>query len=303
MLKIMKENVEDLLTPNLWLALPSEMLGTLAITLLGCGTWINWSESPVTNVVQVSLTFGLAVATVVWVFSHISGGHVNPAVTTAALFTRRVSIIRGILYIIAQIVGGIIGAGILYGLTPTDVQGSLGANAVTDKVTSAQGFGVELLITFVYVMAVFASQDEKRSDLNGSSPLTIGLAVVVCHLFAVPYTRAGMNPARSFGPALIMGIWDSHWVFWVGPLVGALLAGLLYEYIFAAGATFAGAKKCLLRTKKPRKQPEPEKAPLEEVKNDVIEIDESKIDGEKDAKPEADAEKGEAAVKEATEKE
>lgn len=294
----MKENVEDLLSPNLWLALPSEMLGALLITLLGCSTWLT-SPAPV----PVALAFGLTVATVVWVFGHLSGGHANPAVTTAALFTRRVSIIRGVLYIVAQIVGGILGAGILYGLAPASYPDDLGSNKL-DGVTSAQGFGVELIVTFLLVITFFASQDDKRTDLRGSAPLTIGVAVIACHLFAFKQTRCGMNPARSFGPALITSSWDDHWVFWVGPLTGGLLAGLLYEYIFAAGATFAGAKKCLLRAKKPRKQAEPEKAPLEEVKTDGIEIDESKLT-EPDAKEEvveADPEK-EKVVEEVNDKE
>jgi len=281
---IMKENVEDLFSPNLWLSIPSEMLGALVITLVGCSTWLSWTPmSPL----HTALAFGLAVATVVWIFAHISGGHANPAVTLAALFTRRVSIIRGILYIVSQIVGGILGAGILYGLSEgaevegAPITGELGVNKVRAGLSSAQGFGVECIVTFVFVLTFFASQDDKRCDLRGSSPLTIGLAAVACHLFAIPATSAGMNPARSFGPALIADSWEHHWVFWVGPLVGGLAAGLVYEYIFAAGATFAGAKKCLIRTKKPRAQPAPaeeeEKTPLEEVKSDGIEMDESKL--------------------------
>nr|AOS89750.1 aquaporin [Helix pomatia] len=271
--KIMEENVDDLLTSNLWLSLVAEFTGTLAITLLGCGAWLTGA-----NVVQIALTFGLTVATMAWVFNHISGAHFNPAVTIASLFTRRVSIIRGVLYIIIQIAAAISGSGILYRLTPRGTQQNLGANELSPEISTAQGFGIELLITFVYMLAVSASGDEKRSDLKGSAPLTIGLAVVTCQLFAIPYTRAGMNPARSFGPALIVAAWKDHWVFWLGPLVGATLAGLLYEYIFAAGATFTGLKQCLLQTKRPRKQPESEKAPLEEVKDEVIEIDESKVD-------------------------
>jgi len=275
----MKENVEDLFSPNLWLSIPSEMLGALVITLVGCSTWLSWTTL---SVVHTSLAFGLAVATVVWIFAHISGGHANPAVTLAALFTRRVSIIRGVLYIVSQIVGGILGAGILYGLTEgAELGGDLGVNKIV-KISSAQAFGVECIVTFVFVLTFFASQDDKRCDLRGSSPLTIGLAAVACHLFAIPATSAGMNPARSFGPALIADKWEHHWVFWVGPLVGGLAAGLVYDYIFAAGATFAGAKKCLIRTKKPRAAPaaaneDAEKPALEEVKTDGIEMDESKL--------------------------
>nr|AOS89749.1 aquaporin [Helix pomatia] len=305
MFGIMKESVEDLLSPNLWLALPSEFIGTLIIILLGCGSW---TGIPLASdaILRIALTFGLAVGTVVLVFQHISGAHVNPAVTAAALVTRRVSIIRGVLYIIAQVIGGIVGAGILYGLTPSGIKKQIWANDIPDGIGQAQGFGVELIITFVYVLTVFACQDEKRSDFKGSNPLTIGLAAVVCHLFAVPFTRAGMNPARSFGPAVITAAWRNHWIFWVGPVVGGVLAGLLYEYVFAAGATFDGFKKCLLRTKKPKKEQEPdqEKTPLEEVKIEVIEIEDTKVDVEKPqdvVQPEP--EKGTAEVVEVNEQE
>lgn len=277
MWKIMKENVEDLLSPNLWRSLACETVGTLVIVLLGCGSWIQWSPAG-PNVVQIALAFGLAVATMVWSFAHISGGHFNPAVTAGALVTRRVSIVRGVLYFIAQILGGILGAGILYGLTPVDKRGNLGATVIrsTMGVTAAQAFGVEMLITFVFVLSFFASRDSARTDLAGSSPLTIGLAVVVCQLFAIDYTRAGMNSARSFGPAVIMGVWEEHWVYWVGPLAGGILAGLLYDYIFSAGATVAKASKCLLRTKRPTQQ---EKPPLDAgAAPEVIEIDDSPAD-------------------------
>uniref|UniRef100_A0A0B6Y9H0 Aquaporin n=1 Tax=Arion vulgaris TaxID=1028688 RepID=A0A0B6Y9H0_9EUPU len=284
MFKIMQENVEDLLSPNLWLALSAEFIGTLAITLFGCGSWLTD-----TGVVQIALTFGLTVATVNWVFKHISGGHFNPAVTSAALFTRRVSIIRGVLFIIVQLAGAIAAAGILYRLTPSRPQRNLGANFLSVDTTSTQGFFIEFLITFVYVLAFYASGDEKRSDLQGSAPLIIGLAVVACHLFAVPYTSAGMNPARSFGPALITLTWRNHWVFWVGPVSGAVLAGLVYDYIFAAGATFAGVKKCLTRTRKSVTLPQPDKMPLEEVKDDV---NESKVDEEIRKEASRDIEKG-----------
>ncbi|XP_050399050.1 aquaporin-5 isoform X2 [Patella vulgata] len=264
-----KENIEDLLSPNLWRSLAAETFGTLVIVLLGCGTY----TGAVPSVIQVSLTFGLTVATVVWVFRHISGGHMNPAVTLAKLVTRRVSIVRGVLYIIAQCLGGVLGAGILFGLTPDTQRLDLGATAMLRRgVTSPQGFGVELLVTFVVVLAVFASDDTKRRDLRGSAPLTIGLAVVVCHLFAFPYTRCGLNPARSFGPSLVMGIWQNHWVFWIGPLIGGVVAGVLYEFVFSAGATVAQAKKCLLRSK-----PHPPQEADQELDEVKVEINGEKV--------------------------
>lgn len=198
MWKIMKENLEDLLSPNLWRSLACETVGTLVIVLLGCGAWIQWVQGGI-NVVQIALAFGLSVATMVWSFAHISGGHFNPALTAATLVTRRVSIIRGVLYIIAQVLGGILGAGVLYGLTPESMRGDLGATVIAGAdVTAAQAFGVEMLITFIFVLSFFASRDSARSDLAGSYPLTVGLAVVVCQLFAVSHFRL-----HFFSPLLL----------------------------------------------------------------------------------------------------
>ncbi|XP_046542380.1 aquaporin AQPAe.a-like [Haliotis rubra] len=276
---IMQENFEDLVSPNLWRALAAETFGTLFIVLLGCGSWLNWTDPHNPTVVQISLTFGFAVGTMVWAFFHISGGHFNPAVTAATLVTRRVSIVRGVLYMIAQCLGGILGAGILYGLTPSGIRGTLGSTVVKNGVTAPQGFGVELIITFVLVIAVFASNDGVRKDLRGSAPLTIGLAVAVCHLFAIPFTSSGLNPARSFGPAVIVGGWTDHWIYWVGPIVGGVIAGLLYEYVFSAGATVAQAKKCLLRHKQSYTPAQTEVDPIieaeEGAKTELVEMNDT----------------------------
>ncbi|CAL1533971.1 unnamed protein product, partial [Lymnaea stagnalis] len=139
-----------------------------------------------------------------------------------------------------------LGAAILMGLTPESYQGNLGMTLVSEKISLEQAVGVELFITFLLVLTVFASCDGKRKDLNGSAPLTIGLSVTMCHLWAIDYTGASMNTARSFGPALVMGTWDNHWVYWVGPTVGGVVAGVLYEHLFAMNASLTKAKACLL---------------------------------------------------------
>ncbi|KAL3858710.1 hypothetical protein ACJMK2_008971 [Sinanodonta woodiana] len=247
MWKIMQENLEDLTSANLWRALAAEFLGTLFLVLVGCGSIENNGQA--TSVVQVALAFGLVFGTLVWCVQHISGGHLNPAITAGALVVRRVSIIRGLLYIIAQCVGAIAGAAVLYGVASKPEATRLGVNTL-NGITAAQGFGVELMVTFILVFVVLASTDEKRTDLSGSAPLTIGLAVAAGHLFAFQYTKCSMNSARSFGPAVIKNSWESHWVYWVGPVVGGILAALVYEYIFSAGATFTRTKKFVLRSKK-----------------------------------------------------
>ncbi|XP_063133182.1 aquaporin-4 isoform X6 [Rattus norvegicus] len=167
-------------TQAFWKAVTAEFLAMLIFVLLSVGSTINWggSENPLpVDMVLISLCFGLSIATMVQCFGHISGGHINPAVTVAMVCTRKISIAKSVFYITAQCLGAIIGAGILYLVTPPSVVGGLGVTTIN-------------------------------------------------------YTGASMNPARSFGPAVIMGNWENHWIYWVGPIIGAVLAGALYEYVF-----------------------------------------------------------------------
>jgi len=165
---------------------------------------------------------------------HISGGHLNPAVTLAMLATGRIGLIKSLLYIVAQCLGAIAGAGILKSLTPDSLHHSLGQTTVNPQLNPVQGFGVEFLITFVLVFVIFAVTDDNRSDITGSVPLIIGLTVSTCHLFAIPYTGSSMNSARAIGPAVISGTWENHWVYWLGPCGGGVAAGILYHTVFAA---------------------------------------------------------------------
>lgn len=177
----MQENIEDLCKPALWRGVFAELLGTLLLVLIGCGAIDN--NGAASNVVQIALAFGLTYGTLVWCFNHVSGGHFNPAVSVAAVVCRRASVVRGLLFILAQCIGAIAGAAILRGLSG-DVF-TIGVTSVQGNLTVEQGFGVELFITFILVFVVLASTDDKRNDLGGSAPLTIGLAVVAGHLFAV----------------------------------------------------------------------------------------------------------------------
>ncbi|XP_007233079.3 aquaporin-4 [Astyanax mexicanus] len=223
-------------TQDFWRAVGGEFLAMLIFVLLGLGSTINWSAGqespPPPDLVLISLCFGLSIATLVQCFGHISGAHINPAVTTAMVATRKLSLAKGVFYLGAQCIGAVVGTAILYGVTPPAVRGSLGVTSVNAGISTGHALVIELLITFELVFTVFATCDPKRSDLKGSAALAIGLSVCIGHLFAIPYTGASMNPARSFGPAVIMGHWENHWVYWVGPVIGAVLAGALYEYLF-----------------------------------------------------------------------
>ncbi|XP_051500640.1 aquaporin-4 [Myxocyprinus asiaticus] len=223
-------------TQEFWRAVSGEFLAMLIFVLLSLGSTINWAAKeenpPPPDHVLISLCFGLSIATLIQCFGHISGAHINPAVTAAMVATWKLSLAKGVFYLLAQCLGAVVGAAVLYGVTPAAVRGGLGVTSVNAGISSGHAIVIELIITFELVFTVFATCDLKRSDLKGSSALAIGLSVCISHLFAIPYTGASMNPARSFGPAVIMGKWSDHWVYWVGPLIGGVLAATVYEYLF-----------------------------------------------------------------------
>lgn len=221
--------------PSLLKALVAEFLGTMILVFVGCGSCIgNWTDDYAPSKVQIAFCFGITVATLAQAIGHVSGCHINPAVTCGMLVARYVSVLRAILYIICQCVGAIVGSAILKGVTPGALQGNLGMTLLNDNINVGQGLGIEIIITFVLVLVVFGVCDERRNDIKGSAPLAIGLSITACHLMAIPITGSSMNPARTFGPAVITGIWEDHWVYWAGPILGGLLAALIYTYIFRA---------------------------------------------------------------------
>ncbi|NXQ43204.1 AQP5 protein, partial [Catharus fuscescens] len=207
-----------------------EFLSTLIFVFIGLGSALKW-PSALPSILQIALAFGLAIGTLVQAFGHISGAHINPAVTIAFFVGNQISLLRTLLYVVAQLVGAIAGAGILYGVTPANTRGNLAINAINTNVTPGQALVVEIILTFQLAACIFASTDNRRNGV-GSPALSIGLSVTVGHLVGIYFTGCSMNPARSFGPAVITRRFSSaHWVFWVGPILGACLASLLYFYI------------------------------------------------------------------------
>ncbi|KAG0710491.1 Aquaporin AQPcic [Chionoecetes opilio] len=195
-----------------WKAVAAEAVGTLVIVLVVCGACITWEVTQPPTREQIAFAVGIVVFCMVQALGHVSGGHFNPAVTCGMLVARYVSVVRALLYIIAQCLGAMAGSGILKGLRPQAKQDNLGMTKLGEGVSEAQGFGVEVMITFILVLTVFGVCDERRNDAKGCGPLAIGLSVTACHMGAIPFTGAAMNPARSFGPAVITGIWANHWM-------------------------------------------------------------------------------------------
>ncbi|XP_044596531.1 aquaporin AQPAn.G-like isoform X1 [Cotesia glomerata] len=208
----------------------SEALGTFLLVLIGCASCLTWDESHPPTVIHIAFTFGLAVAALAQVLGPVSGCHVNPAVTAGLVVSGNCSLLRAICYIVCQCCGAIAGAAVLKVVIPgpTTSRG-IGATTLSDGVDSGQGILMEAIVTFLLVLVVHATTDSKRRDTTGWAPLAIGLTITVAHLAAVPLTGSSMNPARSFGPAVILGSWTDQWIYWVGPVVGGIVAGGLYK--------------------------------------------------------------------------
>lgn len=201
----------------------------LLFIVFGIGSAIGNSTNAAQEV-KVSLAFGLAIATLAQSLGHVSGAHLNPAVSVGLLVSCQISLLRFICYTLAQMLGAVAASALLNGFRPRSV--GLGVNQLSG-VTAAQGFAIEFFATLQLVLCVIAVTDKRRSDVQGSAPLAIGLSVALGHLVAISFTGCGINPARSFGPAVIRRQMANHWVYWLGPMCGGIAAAFIYDLILA----------------------------------------------------------------------
>lgn len=180
--------------------------------------------------IAIALSFGLVIFVLVQTLAHVSGAHLNPAITIALLATGKITIIRGILYVIVQCLGAIAGSGVLQILVPEN----LGATTPSPKVSPTQALGLEFFLGFILVLVVCGVCDPNKPFIKSTAALAIGWTVAVGHITTVGLTGSSMNPARSLGAGLVTGTWTYHWIYWVGPILGGVVASLLYTFIFSA---------------------------------------------------------------------
>ncbi|KAK3015650.1 hypothetical protein RJ639_006324 [Escallonia herrerae] len=196
------------------------------------------------GILGIAWAFGGMIFILVYCTAGISGGHINPAVTFGLFLARKVSLIRAVLYMVAQCLGAICGVGLVKAFQKPyfDRYGG-GANELAPGYSRGVGLAAEIIGTFVLVYTVFSATDPKRNARDSHvpvlAPLPIGFAVFMVHLATIPITGTGINPARSFGSAVIYNKdkpWDDHWIFWVGPFIGAAIAAFYHQYILRAAA-------------------------------------------------------------------
>ena len=212
---------------NLTQKLFAEFIGTFALIFIGVSSiCVN------AGLVGVALAHGLTIAVMVSAMGHVSGGHYNPAVTLGALVGGKIKAGDAIAYIIVQLCGGIGGALIVKAIFPATTTEAvmLGTPMLGQGVGMMAGIKMEAILTFFLVLVVYGTAIDPRAPKVGG--LFIGLTIMLDILAGGPVTGASMNPARSFGPAIVGGYWDNHIVYWIGPLVGGAVAGLFYKNVF-----------------------------------------------------------------------
>lgn len=219
--------------------LAAEFLGTLWLVLGGCGSAVLAATFPEVGIglLGVSLAFGLSVLTMAYAIGHVSGCHLNPAVTVGLVVAGRFKAAEAPGYIVAQVAGAVAAAAILYviasGREGFDVARGFAANGYGEhsigRYSLLAGLVCEIVMTFLFLVVILGATHGKAPA--GFAPIAIGLCLTLIHLVSIPVTQTSVNPARSTGPALFVGGWalQQLWLFWVAPIIGAALAGLAHK--------------------------------------------------------------------------
>jgi aquaporin Z len=216
----------------------AEFIGTFWLVFGGCGSAVLAAAFPSVGIglLGVSLAFGLTVLTMAYAIGHISGCHLNPAVSVGLATARRFPARELPAYVAAQVIGGVCAAGVLYliasGKAGFDLSGGLASNGYGAHSPGGYALGAcllaEVVLTFMFLMIIFGATDRRAPQ--GFAPIPIGLGLTLIHLIGIPVTNLSVNPARSTGPAVLVGDWAlaQLWLFWLAPIAGAIIAGLAY---------------------------------------------------------------------------
>jgi aquaporin Z len=212
----------------------AEFVGAFALIFIGVGSIVTANSIHDPSLIGVAIAHGVTIAVMVSAVGHISGGHFNPAVTVGFLITRRIKPALAVLYWLAQLSGAALAALLVRELLPRASSDAvhLGVPALGGGVDAGAGFALEAIFTFFLVWVVFATAVDPRGTFKSIAGLAIGLTITIDILFGGPLTGAAMNPARAFGPELVGSHWSHAWVWYAGPVLGAVVAAAMYELLY-----------------------------------------------------------------------
>ena len=219
----------------------AELVGSIVFVFIACGAAMNQYKTLGMSQIAIALCFGWTIIVVAWSIGHISGGHLNFAVTFAFMVLRKITVLRGLMYFVAQLLGGLIGIAFLKAITPPALAGCYAMNDLGDTVTPFEGFCVEAILTGFLLFVVSAAADSAKSNQT-FVPVAIGFAITACHLVALPITGCSINPTRSFASAAAASSvdgcnpWTNHYIFWFGPLLGGTASAVVYHFFFLNNA-------------------------------------------------------------------
>ena len=231
----------SLVNPRNWFA---EAIGTYALVFFGplaiILSVVAFGDGlSIESIIMIALAHGAAVGLMVYAFGHVSGAHINPAVTIPMMITKKISVGDGIGYIIFQLIGAIVAAFSLKAILPEiGAKVNFGTQGGPSELLNSSimaGITVEIILTFFLVTVIFLTAVHKKAAA-GIHGISIGGIVFLLHIVGVPLTGASMNPARTFGPAVVSGFWELHWIYWLAPIVGGIIAGVIMNYVFVNNA-------------------------------------------------------------------
>jgi MIP family channel proteins len=206
----------------------AELIGTFTLVFFGAGAIMTQNANQIVGMTGIAVAHGIAILVMIYAFGHISGGHFNPAVTFAAVVSRRMSPAMGLMYWVAQCLGAALGAWVLLMAWHGPTEAHLGTPTVAAGVSPTLAMCLEGVMAFMLVIVIAGSAFDLRAS-KGFQGLAIGLTLVGNILAGGALTGASFNPARAFGPALVSGYWQDQWLYWVGPLLGGAIAVLVYD--------------------------------------------------------------------------
>ena len=271
----------SLVNPRNWFA---EAIGTYALVFFGplaiILSVVAFGDGlSIESIIMIALAHGAAVGLMVYAFGHISGAHINPAVTIPMMITKKISVGDGIGYIIFQLIGAVVAAFSLKAILPeigAKVNfGTQGGPSELLNSSIASGIAVEIILTFFLVTVIFLTAVHKKAAA-GIHGISIGGIVFLLHLVGVPLTGASMNPARTFGPAVVSGFWELHWLYWVAPIIGGIIAGVIMNYVFVNKAE-PKTKSVTRSTGKSQKLEQYEKQYLSRLEKEPVKEETKKV--------------------------
>ena len=271
----------SLVNPRNWFA---EAIGTYALVFFGplaiILSVVAFGDGlSIESIIMIALAHGAAVGLMVYAFGHISGAHINPAVTIPMMITKKISVGDGIGYIIFQLIGAVVAAFSLKAILPEiGAKVNFGTQGGPSELLNSSimaGITVEIILTFFLVTVIFLTAVHKKAPA-GIHGISIGGIVFLLHIVGVPLTGASMNPARTFGPAVVSGFWELHWLYWLAPIVGGIIAGVIMNYVFVNKAE-PKTKNVSRSTSKSQQLEQYEKQYLSRLEKEPAKIETKKV--------------------------